>query len=92
VKVEKRSKFQIYFDILQALCERVEADDRSCPTRIAHNVNLPYDRFRNCLDQLVHLEMVSREGEKLAVTEKGSEYVQWHRKMISFLKRMGLLT
>jgi len=91
VKVEKRGKLQIYFDILEVLCENVEAGDAPSPTRIAHKTNLPYDRFRNYLDELVRLSMVSREGGKLVVSEKGFEYVRWHKRMISFLKSMGLL-
>jgi predicted transcriptional regulator len=92
MKVEKRSKLQIYFDILQLLCEKTETGDRPFPTRIAHKANLPYDRFRSCLDQLVQLGMVSRGEGKLVVTRKGLEYVEWHRRMNSFLKHMGLLS
>ena len=91
MKVEKRSKLQIYFDILQLLCEELKESGKVSPTRVAHKANLPYDRFRNCLDHLIQLGMVSRVGKKLVVTEKGLEYIQGYEKMINFLKRMGLL-
>jgi len=90
LKWEKRGRIQIYSDILEALCEK-ENGGVACPTRISHKTNLPYDRFRNYVDELVETGMVSRKGKSLVVTEKGLEYVQWHRETTSFLKRMGLL-
>jgi predicted transcriptional regulator len=90
LKLEKRSKIVIYFDILEALCERVNGEV-VCPTRISHKTNLPYDRFRSYLEELVKNGMVSRKGRDLVVTEKGLEYVEWHRSTTSFLERMGLL-
>ncbi|MCP8304864.1 MAG: hypothetical protein H3Z50_05285 [archaeon] len=91
MKVEKRSRFQIYFDILRFLREELQSSDKPSPTRVAHRANLPYDRFRNYLDDLIQLGMISHEGGKLVVTKKGWEYIQEHEKMNNFLKRMGLL-
>jgi predicted transcriptional regulator len=91
-KVEKRSKFQIYFDILDLLNNEVDEYDRVSPTRVAHRANLPYDRFQRALERLVQLGMVSYVGESLAVTEKGLEYVREFKRMNDFLKRMGLLS
>lgn len=91
LKVEKRSRFRIYFDVLQLLCEEIRESDKPSPTRIAHKANLPYDRFRNYLDYLIRLGMISREGEKLVVTQKGLEYIQEFERITDFLSRMGLL-
>ena len=90
MKLEKRSKIQIYNAILEALCEVVNGNI-VCPTRISHVTNLPYDRFRIYLEELVQKGMVSRQGKKLVVTEKGLEFVSWQRETTSFLRRMGLL-
>jgi predicted transcriptional regulator len=90
--VEKRSKFQIYFDLLQLLCRESKSNNKPSYTRIAHEANLPYDRFRNYLNHLVQLGMVSDgEGGKLIVTNRGLEYIQEYRKINDFLRRMGLL-
>jgi len=91
MKVEKRSKFEIYFDILQLLCDEIREGNKPSPTRVAHKANLPYDRFQSCLDHLNRLGMVSREGGKLVVTKKGLEYVQEYERMTDFLRRMELL-
>ena len=89
MRPEKRTKIRIYSDILEALFEKM-SDDVVCPTRISQKTNMPYDRFSNYLDELVRVGMVSRRGNNLDVTEKGLEYIEWHRKMVDFLKRMGL--
>ncbi|MEM3578281.1 MAG: winged helix-turn-helix domain-containing protein [Candidatus Bathyarchaeia archaeon] len=91
MKVEKRSKVQIYFDILQILCDEAKNEKPSL-TKVAHLANLPYDRFQKCLHQLVQLGMVScAEGGKIFVTEKGLEYIDECMKFNNFLKKMGLL-
>jgi predicted transcriptional regulator len=90
LKPEKRGKIQIYSDILEAFYKNVNGNELSL-TRISHTTNLPYDRFKKYLDELVQLGMVSRQNENLAVTEKGLEYVEWNRKTATFLRRMGLV-
>jgi predicted transcriptional regulator len=91
VKVEKRGKFKIYFDVLQLLDNEMKSGDKPSFTRVAHEANLPYDRFRNCLDYFIQVGMVSRKDEKLVVTEKGLEYVEEFKKITDFLRQMGLL-
>lgn len=92
MKGEKRNRFEIYFDILRLLCEELKLGDKPSPTRVAHEANLPYDRFQDCLDYLIQLNMVSRgSGGKLVVTRKGLEYVQEYQRINDFLRRMGLL-
>ena len=94
MKMEKRSKFQIYFDILLILCNqfcKTETDNELSPTRVAHKANLPYDRFRSYLGRLVQLGMVREELGEFFVTEKGLEYVLEYKRVTVFLERMGLL-
>jgi len=90
---EKRTKFQIYFDILEALSDELRNDSMLQPTKVAHRVNLPYDRFRSYLDYLMQVGMVSSKPDGgLAVTEKGVEYLKEHGRHRDFLRLMGLLS
>jgi len=91
LKFEKRGKLQIYSDVLKLVWEELKSNDRQCLTRIAHKANLPYDRFQKSLESLVQLGMISRDGEKLCVTDKGFEYIQGYEKITDFLRRMELL-
>jgi len=90
VKVQKRSKLQIYFGVLKILREELKQNGHPSLTRVAHVANLPYDRFRDCLDYLIQVGMVSRGGEKLIVTDKGCEFIQEFERINDFLRRMGL--
>jgi predicted transcriptional regulator len=91
VKLQKRSKLRIYLDILQILINELKDSSHISLTRVAHKANLPYDRFRNCLDYLIQVGMVSRKDGKLVVTEKGLEYIEESKKITDFLRRMGLV-
>ena len=91
VKAEKRNKLQIYYDVLLALHDELRVDV-SCLTRVAHRANVPYDRFRKCLDELTRLGLLSGgEGTKIFVTENGFEYIRELERMNDFLRRIGLL-
>jgi predicted transcriptional regulator len=90
VKLGKRSRIQIYFDILRILCEELKNDKPSL-TRVAHIANLPYDRFQKCLNELIQLDMVREQNGEFLVTEKGFEYINEYERINDFLRRMGLL-
>jgi predicted transcriptional regulator len=91
VKAEKRNRIDIYFDVLRLLAAERKSNNKLCLTKIAHSANLPYDRFRNCLDHLVQVGMASYEGNKLVVTEKGLEFIEEYKKNTDFLRRLGLV-
>jgi len=89
LRVEKRHKFRIYFEILR-LCD--ECQDKGVPstTIVARRVNVAYDRFLRSLDKLVELGMVESR-ERLVLTEKGKQYVEEYQRFEDFLRRMGLV-
>jgi predicted transcriptional regulator len=89
-KVLKRSKFKIYYDILRFLCEE-KSNDKQSITRVAHEANLPYDRFRNHLDKLIQLGMISHASRDFVLTKKGLEYIEEFKRISDFLSRAGLL-
>jgi predicted transcriptional regulator len=91
MKEQKRSRYEIYFDILSALYSESARGEKVSLTRIAHKSNLPYDRFQKLLKQLVEVDMISRDGSDVALTEKGKEYMVEFNRINCFLIRMGLL-
>ena len=90
LEVGKRSRIQIYFDILRVLCEEFKNDKPSL-TRVAHIANLPYDRFQKCLNKLIQLGLVRDQNGKFLVTKKDFEYINEYERINDFLRRMGLL-
>ena len=90
MKVQKRTKARIYFDVLRILRAELTKNGNPSLTKVAHAANLPYDRFGNCLEHLVQVGMVSQRDEKLIVTDKGCEFIQEFERITDFLERMGL--
>ncbi len=89
MKPSKRSRVDIYSDILSSLRFETGGGKKGSPTRVAQRANLPYNRFQKTLDELVDLKMVSRSEGALALTQKGIECLEEFDKINGFLRRMG---
>ena len=72
----RRSRVELYVDILQAL-----ANGRESPTRIVYAANLSYDRVVKCLDFLEEQELIQRGNEfkkrRYKITSKGMDVVRY---------------
>jgi predicted transcriptional regulator len=89
MKVEKRHKYRIYFEILMVL-SHARGEDTLRTTYVARKVNIAYDRFLRHLEELENLGMIESR-EKLFLTEKGKQYVDEYQRFDDFLRRMGLV-
>ncbi len=89
MKPSKRSRMDIYNDILSSLRFETNGGKKGSPTRVSQRANLPYDRFQRTLEELVELKMVSRSEGALALTQKGIECLKEFDKINGFLRRMG---
>jgi predicted transcriptional regulator len=88
--VTKRSRVNIYYDVLDLLCEEGALEGKASSTRVARRANLPYDRFQKILDRFITLDMVHRTHEGLMITEKGLDCLYQIRRTNEFLRRIGL--
>ncbi len=80
----KRSKVDIYADILEVLKHRNNAKI----TRISYAVGLPVDRAKRCLIDLSSYglaSIVGGEGTFYSITHRGLEFLDAYRKLASFL-------
>jgi predicted transcriptional regulator len=87
--LSKRSRVEIYSDILELLHTESKLRKVS-PTRLAHQANLPYDRFQKILDHLIVTGMILQKDEGLFLTDKGLNCLHEIKRSQDFLKRMGL--
>jgi predicted transcriptional regulator len=88
---KKRTKFQIYLDILEALSEELCSKPNLQLSKIAHKTNLPYDRFRGDFKRLMQLGLINlNQGSRFAITEKGREYVREIKRFNEFLRNRGI--
>ena len=74
--VYRRSRIELYVDVLRAI-----ANGRESPARIVYAANLSYDRVVRSLNFLAEQELVIKniEGKKkrYAITEKGMDVVRY---------------
>ena len=66
---EKRTKIQLYFDIISAI---IQEEDIS-PTRIQFKCNTSYDKLMKYLGEMEKREIISKNGS-ITVTEKGKKF------------------
>ena len=66
---EKRTKIQLYFDIVSAV---IQEEDIS-PTRIQFKCNTSYDKLMKYLEEMEKREIISKNGS-IDVTEKGKKF------------------
>ena len=65
---EKRTRIQLYFDIISAI---IQEEDIS-PTRIQFKCNTSYDKLMKYLEEMQKREIIARNGS-IDVTDKGKK-------------------
>jgi len=83
----KRSKMEIYNDILSAIkLELVEGEAK--PTRVQAKSNLAYDKLTRYLGELESREMITQDP--LVLTVRGREFLQDYGRIRAFVEAMGV--
>lgn len=88
MKKLKRDRLKIYGDLLSILDDEAEKD-KIVLSWVQVRLNVPFDRLKKYLAELVDLEMVDDE-KSLKVTDKGRVFVREYKKVLDFLGDMGL--
>ena len=83
----KRSKLEIYNDILTAIkLEMTNGEVR--PTRVQIISNLAYDKLTRYLNELEGKKMIAQNP--LRITEKGWDFLQDYDRIKDFVFQMGV--
>jgi predicted transcriptional regulator len=83
----KRSKMEIYNDILRAIkFELINGEVR--PTRVQSLSNLAYDKLTRYLVEMEGRNMITQNP--LAITDKGRDFLQDYDRIKDFLSDMGV--
>lgn len=92
--MSKRSKFELYGDILEAIRADIATNRSARLTRVQIKVNIPYDRFKAYVDSLSNnklIEIIRNDNhEEIQITNKGFEYLAEYEHVNSFLVAFGL--
>lgn len=87
-KIHRRDKMKIFGDLLSAL--RSESSNKKIVlTQVQMKVNVPFDRLKTYIAELVDLNLVQDETS-LKLTNKGISYLREYDTVLDFMKRMGL--
>ncbi len=87
-RIQRRDKLKIYGDLLSTLQAQSGAE-KIVLTQVQVMVNVPFDRLKTYITDLVDLGLVQDETS-LKLTEKGAQYLKEYEKVIDFMKRMGI--
>jgi predicted transcriptional regulator len=87
-KIPRRDKLIIYGDLLVALQHRA-GSEKIVLSQVQTKINLPYDRMKTYIKDLVDLGLVE-DQTSLKLTSKGKQYIKEYKRVLDFIKRMGI--
>ena len=70
---ERRSKIQLYYDIVSAIVEDSQNNDSVSPTRIQFKCNTSYDKLTKYLEEMKERQIIANE-KLIKITEKGMKF------------------
>ena len=85
---ERRSKIQIFFDIVTAVIDDAQNNESVSPTRIQTKCNTSYDKLTKYLEEMEKRGMVERE-KSIAITEKGMEFHKDYSRINELINEMN---
>lgn len=86
--IPRRDKLIIYGDLLVALQNRA-GSEKIVLSQVQTKINLPYDRMKTYIKDLVDLGLVE-DQTSLKLTSKGKQYIKEYKRVLDFIKRMGI--
>ena len=69
----KRSKLQIYFDVISAIIVEKQDNEEVSKTRLQHKSNTSYDKLLKYLDEMTEKGLIKTENE-IDATELGIKF------------------
>ena len=70
---DRRTKIQIFFDIVSAIIDDTQNNESVSPTRIQFKCNTSYDKLTKYLEEMEKKEIIQRE-KSIAITDKGMQF------------------
>ncbi|MCW4007860.1 MAG: winged helix-turn-helix domain-containing protein [Candidatus Bathyarchaeota archaeon] len=87
-QIARRDRLKIYGDLLSILYAE-NKEGKIVLTRIQVQMRVPFDRLKTYISELIDLGLIQDETS-LKLTEKGKQYLAEYKKVLDFMKRMGI--
>jgi predicted transcriptional regulator len=92
--LHKRSRFELYGDILVGIRQDIQSNSSARLTRVYGKSNVPYNRFKSYINDLKKNSLIEimnvNNHEEIKLTNRGLEYIQEYYRVNKFLKAFGL--
>ena len=84
---ERRTKTQIFFDVITAIIDDTRNNELVSPTRIQVKCNTSYDKLTKYLEEMERREMIVKE-KSITITEKGMEFHKDYSRINELINEM----
>jgi len=84
---ERRSKLQIFYDVLSAIKEDSQNNEKISYTRIQFKCNTSYDKLLRYIDEM-NAKQLLKNGSETEITEKGEKFYQDYSIINELIKEM----
>ena len=85
---ERRTRIQLYFDIISAIFEEEMDNETISPTRIQFKCNTSYDKLTKYLEEMKNKEII--EDNEIKVTEKGKQFHKDYSKINELIQELSI--
>jgi predicted transcriptional regulator len=87
-KIPRRDKLKIYGDLLSVL-NNEDKTEKIVLSHLQTRINVPFDRLKKYILELNELGLI-QDDKSLKLTEKGKQYLREYKRILDFMKRMGI--
>ncbi len=84
---ERRTKTQIFFEVITAIIDDTQNNELVSPTRIQVKCNTSYDKLTKYLEEMERREMIEKE-KSITITEKGMEFHKDYSRINELINEM----
>ena len=85
---ERRTKTQIFFDVITAVIDDTQNSESMSPTRIQVKCNTSYDKLTKYLAEMEDRGMIVK-GKSITVTERGMEFHKDYSRINDLINEMN---
>ena len=85
---DRRSKIQIFFDIVTAIIDDTQNNEYVSPTRIQFKCNTSYDKLTKYLEEMEKKEIIQKE-KSISVTEKGMQFHKDYSRINELINKLN---
>jgi predicted transcriptional regulator len=85
---ERRTRIQLYFDIISAIFEEEMDNDKISPTRIQFKCNTSYDKLTKYLEEMKNKDII--DSDKIKVTDKGRQFHKDYSKINELIQELSI--